>query len=188
MKTPHRRKGFTLIELLVVMTIIAILAGAIFAAAGYALKRARIVQAQNIAVGLVHGINNFQSEYNRWPFPGGTRAEQHQSNSAFLVNLIGRDRSVNKRGINFVDNIPPARGTPPVGGIVYSGNSGDVFDPWESFFDIFIDHDGNGEISNPDGGAPLRLRVAVFSKGQDGEATGTNSDGVDATKDNVRSW
>jgi len=194
MKTHRQKNGFTLLELLVVMTIIAILAGAIFATAGYALKKARIVQAQNIAVGLANGVNNFHSEYRRWPRTTSNPVNTG-TDTAFISDLLGRDTSanrINKRNINFLDNIPPARGNPPVGGIVYEGTGGRILDPWEGPFFVYIrarmeTEAQPGEMPNPEGGDPLRIRVAVFSPGQDGEASGT-VDGVDATKDNVRSW
>jgi len=184
-------RGFTLLELLVVMTIIAVLAGGIFAAAQFALRKARSVQAQNMAVGLVNAITNFRSDYGRWPAKG----EQHKSNSTFMAPLLGRDTSVNKRGRNFVDSMPVAKGNPPVNGLYYQGNTADLLDPWGNNFTIHIDDNGDGQVSNPDsvsGGTgtsgPLYLKVAVVSAGVDKMMSGQNDEGQDATKDNVRSW
>lgn len=184
---PHRQ-GFTLIELLVVMTIIAILAAGLFTVAQSALRKARIVQAQNITVGLATGINNFRTDYSRWPYPEGDKVEQHQSDSAFMINLIGIDTTLNKRGRNYVDNLPQAKGAPPSNGIVYSGDSGDVFDPWQNYFDIYIDHDGDGQVTNPEGGDALRMKIVVVSGGPDMTLSGTNEDGKDATLDNAKSY
>ena len=101
-------RGFTLLELLVVMTIIAVLAGGIFSAAQFAIRKARSIQAQNMAVGLANGINNFKTDYGRYPYPGGTKAEKFKSDATFMNNLIGRDTTTNKRGRNFVDSMPIA--------------------------------------------------------------------------------
>ena len=183
-------RGFTLLELLVVMTIIALLAGGIFTAAQFALRRARTMEAQNTAVGLAQAISQFKQEYGRWPATGG---EQHKSNSSFMTNLLGNDTTVNKRGINFAKDIRVAKGNPPSNGLYRTGNTGEVFDPWGNYFDIYIDHDGDGQVANPEGagaggGTTLYLKTAVISAGVDKTMTGTNGDGTDATKDNARSW
>ncbi|MFM7181705.1 MAG: type II secretion system protein [Verrucomicrobiales bacterium] len=191
MKTRKRiARGFTLLELLVVMTIIALLAGGIFTAAQFALRKARQVEAQNTAVALAQAIGQFRQEYGRWPATGG---EQHKSNSSFMTNLLGTDTSVNKRGINFAKDIRMAKGNPPSNGLYRTGNTGEVFDPWGNYFDIYIDHDGNGEVTNPEGtgaggGTTLYMKVAVISGSVDKKISGTNDEGVDATKDNARSW
>jgi prepilin-type N-terminal cleavage/methylation domain-containing protein len=183
-------RGFTLLELLVVMTIIALLAGGIFTAAQFALRRARTMEAQNTAVALAQAISNFKQEYGRWPVTGG---EQHKSNSSFMTNLLGNDTTVNKRGINFAKDIRVAKGNPPSNGLYRTGNSGEVFDPWGNLFEIYIDHDGDGQVANPEGasaggGNTLYLKVAVISAGLDKKMTGSNEDGVDGIKDNARSW
>ena len=183
-------RGFTLIELLIVMTIIAVLAGGIFSAAQFAIRKARSVQAQNSAVGLAQGINNFKSDYGRYPYPGGTKAEKFDSNAAFMINLTGKDTEYNKRARNFVDGMPLAKGDPPVGGLYYQNNSAELFDPWGNYFEIRLDHDGDGQVDNPEGGDKLNLKVVVISKGFDKTMTGVSPEDpkVQATKDNVRSW
>ena len=183
-------RGFTLIELLVVMTIIAVLAGGIFSAAQFAIRNSQKVRAQHSAVGLAQGITNFTSDYGRFPFPSGTKAEKFDSNAAFMINLTGKDAEFNKRSRNFVDGMPLAKGAPPVGGLYYQGNSAELFDSWGNYFEIRMDHDGDGQVDNPEGGDKLNLKVAVISKGFDKTMSGVNPDDpkIPATKDNPRSW
>lgn len=142
------------------------------------------------AVELAQGIQQFRQEYGRWPVVEG---EKHKSDATFLVNLIGHDTRVNRRGINFMRNIRIAKGAPPFNGLHRTGNTGEVFDPWGNHFVITLDHDNDGWVENPEGpsgqgGARLNLKVAVVSPGRDGVVSGKNREGKNATKDNWRSW
>jgi prepilin-type N-terminal cleavage/methylation domain-containing protein len=183
-----RPRGFTLIELLVVMTIIAVLAGGIFGAAQMAIEKTRKLQGQKTAVDLANAINKFRDEYSRWPYASDSKEEKNVSNAAFLDNLIGKDDTRNKKSINFTEGFPLAKGSPPIGGLAWKGDQAELFDPWENYYQIYIDHDGDGEVTNPEGGDPLRGKLFVISPGKDQTLSGQNEEGKDATKDNVRSW
>ena len=73
---------------------------------GYATRRTSNPVSQNMAVCLANGIQNFRSDYKRWPVDAG---ERHQSDATILVNLLGRDLRVNRRGRNFLDCLPMPR-------------------------------------------------------------------------------
>jgi hypothetical protein len=156
----------------------------------YATRKTEQFPAQETAVELAQGIKQFRQEYGSWPVGEG---EKHRSDATFLVNLLGNDTSVNKRGINFLKDIRMANRTPAAIGLHRSGDSGEIFDPWGNHFIIVIDHDNDGWVENPEGpsrhvGAKLNLPVAVVSPGRDGVLSGKNHEGKDATKDNWRSW
>jgi hypothetical protein len=145
---------------------------------------------QNIAVNLAHNISSFQKEYGRWPVNAG---EMHKSDSDLMVHLMGKDTSVNSRGINFLKDIREAKGKSSGSGLRMVGDAVEVLDHWGRHFQVFIDHDGNGNVTNPegpwhDGSTQIYLTVAVISAGPDGVFTGLNQEGEDATRDNVRSW
>ena len=155
-----------------------------------ATQRTENPQDQYTAVALAQSIKFFRQEYGVWPLAEG---EKHQSDSTFIVHLLGLDTRRNKRGINFLKDIRIAKGTPPVNGLHRTGDTGEIFDRWGNHFTIAIDHDNDGWIENPEGssghgGARLNLKVAVVSPGRDGVVSGKNQNGEDATRDNSRSW
>lgn len=190
---PAHQRGFTLIELLIVITIIAILATMIFGVGSFAIKKARITEAKNIAVGIAGACQNFESEYNRMPIPEGSSGDwEGQTDSEFVRILAGLDSTKNKKEIDFLDGISPADGTPPVGGIDYITNEAapEIYDPWGNYFVVHIDGDYDKKINNPENTTEelFNMRVAVLSKGEDNTAEGSSPSGADATNDNAKSW
>lgn len=189
---PAHKRGFTLIELLIVITIIAILATMIFGVGSFAIKKARITEARNLATGIANACQQFESEYNRMPIPTGSGDWVGVTDAAFTAVLTGKDTTKNKKEIDYLDGLAPADGSPPVGGIDYITNETNpvIFDPWGNFFVVHLDGDYDKKMDNPENTTEqlFNMRVAVLSKGEDNTAEGSNSEGADATNDNARSW
>ncbi|QQL45707.1 prepilin-type N-terminal cleavage/methylation domain-containing protein [Sulfuriroseicoccus oceanibius] len=192
-----RSRGFTLIELLIVIAIVAILASMIFAGSSFALKKARKVEAQNLATGIAQAVEQFEVEYNRMPIPGSSRGQDWEGDSSeeICVILTGQEtggKVLNKKQIDYLDGMKQANDA--AGGIDRTEEDRPVvFDPWGNFFVIHIDGNYDKKLRNPesseDGEDELKgVRVAVLSKGEDGIAAGENEEGDDATQDNARSW
>ena len=173
---------------LVGIAVLGILAAGVFAGAKGAIRHTQSLQTCNIAVSLSQAMAGYRDEYGHFPFPGGLKKEDLQSNEALIAILAGKDAALNPKRINFIAGIPQAKGNPPAGGLSWVGNQGTVRDPWGNLFEIRVDHDGDDEITDPEGGSYLPMRVAVISKGEDGMLTGTNRQGKDAKKDNCKSW
>ena len=188
------RRGFTLIELLIVITIIGILATMIFAGGSYAIKKARRAQAQNIAVGVASACNNFEGEYGRMPIPTGATSGDWVGDTGIALTavLTGKDNSINRKEIDFVDGIAPSSGEPPAGGIDYITNEATpvIYDPWSNFFVVHLDGNYDKKVNNPENTTEelFNIRVSVLSKGEDNTAEGSNISGSDATLDNAKSW
>ncbi len=190
---PARKRGFTLIELLIVITIIAILATMIFVGGSFAIKKARITKAKNIAVGIANACQNFESEYNRMPIPAGSSGDwEGVTDATFTATLTGKDSTKNRKEIDFLDGIEAASGKPPVGGIDYITDEANpaILDPWENYFIVHLDGDYDKKLKNPENTSEelFNSRVAVLSKGEDNTAEGSNPEGSDATNDNAKSW
>lgn len=66
-RLPSRQHGFTLIELLVVITVIAILAGLVLQAAGYAQKKAARSRAEAEIAALSAALENYKSDNGDYP-------------------------------------------------------------------------------------------------------------------------
>lgn len=190
---PTKRRGFTLIELLIVITIIGILATMIFGAGSYAIKKARITKAKNIAVGITNACINFESEYNRMPIPDDSSGDWVGDSGPTLTGILtGLDNAKNKKEIDFLDGISPANGTPPVSGIDYITNEAEpvIIDPWGNYYIVYLDGDYDKKVDNPEKTSEklFNTRVAVLSIGEDKTAEGSNPEGADATNDNAKGW
>jgi prepilin-type N-terminal cleavage/methylation domain-containing protein len=70
----RRWDSFTLVELLVVIGIIAILAGVLLGAAGYAIRAAQRAKAFNLANQIQSSALNFYTEYSVYPIPPSATA------------------------------------------------------------------------------------------------------------------
>ena len=196
MKSRHPfRRAYVFLTLLVVVVIFTIVGGRIIFNSQFSHNHSPSVHARNTAFSLATAIRNFRTQYGSFPYPAGIRTEKFKSDASFMLNLSGKDLTLNKLGLNFVDSIPITKSFGTARSLYYGSESPDLIDPWGNFFIIHLDHDRDGYITNPEadsnsGGLPetLKLKVGVISAGADKMFTGQNQDGCDATKDNIRSW
>lgn len=195
MKTlPKRRaNGFTLIELLVVITIIAVLAGAGFAAGNAAMQRARKTTTLAAVVSLETAVNNFYNDYGTFPAGDGADTTVNTTSGeglTFLNTLLGSSSGAaadrNPRGIKYLN---AAQGKNNKGGLIYAaGGSATVegmYDAWGGPFFVMMDNDYDEQlnVSRAAGGAKTLngRRVAAWSNGAD--AAKTNGTGGKAADD-----
>lgn len=166
MKSPAPPAGFTLIELLVVISIIALLASIAVPTANIIMRRAKETQARAGVQGLVIGVKNYQTEYNRLPNPnatsgGGPPPEtpiDTDSSNQMVATLIGRDPTFNPREIPMYD--PPMAKNESNGlisGAAGGGGGGgsyEIVDPWSRpgqrrYYHMALDYSGDRSIPNP---------------------------------------
>ncbi len=166
--TLSKRSAFTLIELLVVIAIIAILAGLGFSGIQGAMRSSEKAQARNDVQQIAAAVRAFELEYGRQPSSQTGSDQWVANNQAVMQALIGRDSSLNPRGISFLE-VKNAEGNPPKGGI---DSSGAFLDPWgnayfiklntdydnvveyygDNFLSVIVGSGGpNGEIEDPTG-------------------------------------
>lgn len=187
--TLRPRRGFTLIELLVVIAIIAVLAAAGFSVGNRALNNARKVSAQATATSLDQSVNMFFSEYGMFPIEsGGGREVDTGSSPTFLNALVGRDESLNPRGVRFLSAKEGRRqGEGGRDGLVYGdgNNVRGLYDPWGNPYTVILDvnYEERLTFTTPDNRSVTLngRRVAVYSPGvPDGEQV--------TTSDLVKTW
>lgn len=195
MKTlPQRRaSGFTLIELLVVITIIAVLAGAGFAAGNAAMQRARKTTTLAAIVSLETAVNNFYNDYGTFPVEGSADTTVNTTSGPgvdFLRVLVGSNTgtaaTLNPRGIKYLN---AAQGKNNKGGLIYASGGGSnvegMYDAWGGPFFVMMDNDYDEELNvNRAAGGAKTLngrRVAAWSNGAD--AAKTNGTGGTAADD-----
>jgi prepilin-type N-terminal cleavage/methylation domain-containing protein len=183
-------RGFTLVELLVVIAIIVVLAGMGVGVASRAMTNARKTQTLTDATQLRNGIEDFERDYARFP-EFGAQGEESQtdgtSGAELLTILLGKEAvsssMENKKQTPFVHFRTSKR--KDTGGLVYtSGASGappeGLYDAWGSPFNVIIDSDHDGEVSDPlSPGNVVQESVIVYSYGPDKKPGGG---------DDVKTW
>lgn len=169
----RRHGGFTLIEMLAVVAIMMILASLILVGLNVARERASVLRARRDVAQLVTAWTAYYADYHRFP-PASSIAGNSLTNGSQIVTgrdvvqiLRGRENhnGQNTRMIPYMDFHQNTQGFP---------------DPWGNLYRILWDlAPYDGQISVPGEPQPLRISLAVWSAGKDGD---------DGTKDDVRSW
>ena len=190
--TSRHPQGFTLVELLVVITIIAVLAGAGFAAGTKAVQKAKTVTALATCTSMEQAINQFYTEYNSMPkaaITEGTPVETVGADGNTLLDvLLGLETTspaLNNRAVRFLS---VREGKARKNGLIYGtgtpATANGLYDPWGGSYKVEMDGDYD-EIVKPQPKAAAAAanlngrRVAVWSDGADGvSATGKAADDV----------
>jgi len=152
---PTKPGGFTLIELLVVISIIALLATIGVSGGQIVIRKARELQAKAVMKGLEIAIKGYKTEYLR--LPSASDATQTQDNEPYdtsdetgkdLIDvLLATNTKRNPRQVRFWEPPPSKNGTG------YSLDTG-LIDPWgKNGYQVVLDYNGDGNISNPYAGS-----------------------------------
>ncbi|MDB6075171.1 MAG: prokaryotic n-terminal methylation site [Verrucomicrobiaceae bacterium] len=189
--TVTSRRAFTLIELLVVITIISMLASLVSTAVMKVMDNAQRVRAHAALSDIVMAVNNYHTEYNRYPVPAADNSEEpvrlSAGNTMLKILLGGNDNKMNPKGSTYLQ---PPMAKNGAGGLSGSDGSQALNDPWGGAYEVAVDANFDNRISNPDKenedpsisqNVPSNLVFGVI-------ASSYGRDGKKGTKDDVVSW
>ena len=190
MKTSSKR--FTLIELLVVIAIIGILAGLVFPALGVVRNNAKKSKASSECQSLKTAIIMYESEFSCWPAQttGSTdslvKSDGTNSDYAKMCKILTGE---NGKKMVFYEV-----------GVGYEESKG-ILDPWNRPYQVILDVDYDGKLSNTleavaavnavNGrpGQDLRTKVGVYSFGVvETDADAKKLDKLASKKKLIISW
>lgn len=139
-------------------------------------------------------IGHFRTEYNA--FPVLSKAEDNdaslRSDGPLLTALMGNDKSLNPRGIKFVD-LPFAK--PERASLIQEADQWRLVDRWGEMFYVSLDTNYDNQLANPAQRVPskwfpwvkvppppavLNASCAIYSSGPDRDPT--------TWEDNITSW
>ena len=175
-----KRRHFTLIEMLVVVAVIAILIGILIPTIGTVMEKVKQSKTKAIINSLRLGIKQYESTYGFLPWTGENTDKFIEYTSGngtnplydeLLNTLEGNDKSLNPRGIKFLDM-----------------SDSDYKDAWDEELNVVLDLDYNSSIDNSliYGDGTKNTEIIIWSAGPDGDH---NADDSHADNDdNVNSW
>lgn len=164
------------------MTVLTLLVPGSYAAAQVAIKKANLLKSRTMLMSTKSAVEQFYQEYSKLPEPGANDFNTGDPAGRKLLDmLLGPG---NPRGVPFL--VVETGKHRKKGGLIFeSGMSSPVvglFDTWGNPFRVILDDDYDEVLRFTYGGKPEVVhgqRVLVASRG---------ADGIEGTKDDVKSW
>ncbi len=170
-------------ELMIVIAIIAILSAIAFPAFRAVQLSAIKTLAKNDANQIAQALQNYRTEYGKYPLEDIEDTAMLESDPEFMKILLSEEEEdmvgpgeYNTRAIVFFEGKDRKSGR----GAGFD-EEGSFYDPWGNRYEIFLDGNYDNRIQIPGKEKPLRKTVAVRSAGPDGvfaEEEGEKNDDI----------
>ena len=178
-----RGKGMALAGLTMgyFMTVVSVLGPGGLPTANAAIKRAKVLRTRTMVASTASAVDQFYEEYSKLPEPGGNDINtEDPAGRKLLQMLLGS--GARKPCLLVVETAKHRK----KGGLIYEAGTGSpvvgLFDAWGNPFRVILDNDYDDLLRFTYGGKSEVVqghRVLVASKGPDG---------IEGTKDDVKSW
>lgn len=185
----HEKDGCSCFRMFLIMALLCSGLGiCVILAISNEIRRTKLLRTKKVGVELVSALKDYHNDNECWPMETmGMDWTGSTDRADWVAHLVGKAQLPTPPFAyrNYLDGFGSARKLPD--GTWRDGIDAEtdllhprILDPWGNVYRISVDVDGDGKLTNPQGGPPIPKRCLAWSAGPDGDFA--------TWEDNVVSW